>query len=251
MEGTAPLLANEIAITTIMSEKYGKQVGDLIEFEVDGVRSAYIITGLFQSISNEGYAVWFARDYTPQTVSSYLFSGKLTAPEKQKAELVKQMQSQFSGLNIKTSLEMLGEITGGFMGQLRSINGLLTAIICIITFFITSLFVRLMITKEVHGIAVMKSIGFTNSAIRLWQALRILIIMAASLILGVILANTLGGRLLGLVFRIFGLTKLDLTIVPLQVYVFYPLLILAVVMLAVYTSCGQIKGVQIWNMNKE
>lgn len=69
--------------------------------------------------------------------------------------------------------------------------------------------------------------------------------------LGVIAANTLGGRLLGLIFRIFGLTSLRLNIIPLQVYLLYPLLILAVVMLAVYTSCGQIKRVQIWNMNKE
>lgn len=251
LEGTAPILKNEIAITSIMSEKYGKQVGDTIEFEMDGKQSTFMISGLFQSISNEGYGVWIARDYNPQVVSAYLFSGNINAPEEQKAEIMKGIQSQFSGLNIKTGMEMLGEITGGFMGQLRSINALLTAIICIITFFITSLFVRLMITKEVHGIAVMKSIGFTNSAIRLWQVLRILIIMAASLILGVIAANTLGGRLLGIIFRIFGLTKLDLVIIPLQVYVFYPLLMLAVVMLAVYTSCGQIRRVQIWNMNKE
>lgn len=251
LEGTAPILKNEIAITTMMSEKYGKKVGDNIQFEINGERSNFIISGLFQSISNEGYGVWIARDYNPQIVAAYLFSGNINAPEEQKAEIMKGIQSQFSGLNIKTGMEMLGEITGGFMGQLRSINALLTAIICIITFFITSLFVRLLITKEVHGIAVMKSIGFTNSAIRLWQVLRILIIMAVSLILGVIVANTLGGRLLGLIFRIFGLTKLDLTIVPLQVYLFYPLLILAVVMLAVYTSCGQIKRVQIWNMNKE
>lgn len=251
LEGTAPILKNEIAVTTIMSEKYGKQVGDNMIFEIDGVQSTFIITGLFQSISNEGYAVWIAQDYNPQVIGAYLFSGTINAPADQKAEVIKDIHNQFSDLNIKSALEMLGEITGGFMSQLRSINALLTAIICIITFFITSLFVRLMITKEVHGIAVMKSIGFTNSAIRLWQVLRILIIMAVSLILGVITANTLGGRLLGIIFRIFGLTKLELTIVPLQVYLFYPLLILAVVMLAVYTSCGQIKHVQIWNMNKE
>ena len=251
LEGTAPLLKNEIAITTIMSEKYGKKIGDPIQFEFDGEQSTFIITGLFQSISNEGYGVWIARDYNPQVVSAYVFSGNINAPDNQKATIIKEMQSQFSELNIKSALEMLGEITGGFMGQLKSIHALLTVIICIITFFITSLFVRLMITKEVHGIAVMKSIGFTNSAIRLWQVLRILIIMAVSLILGVFVANTLGGRLLGIIFRIFGLTKLELTIVPLQVYVFYPLLILAVVMLAVYTSCGHIKRVQIWNMNKE
>lgn len=251
LEGTAPILKNEIAVTTIMSEKYGKQVGDNITFEIDGVRSTFIITGLFQSISNEGYAVWIARDYNPQVIGAYLFSGTINAPADLKAEMIKEIQSQYSELNIKTALEMLGEITGGFMSQLRSLNALLTAIICIITLFITSLFVRLMITKEVHGIAVMKSIGFTNSAIRLWQVLRILIIMAASLILGVIAANTLGGRLLGIIFRIFGLTKLELTIVPLQVFLFYPLLMLAVVMLAVYSSCGQVRRVQIWNMNKE
>ncbi|WNS45384.1 FtsX-like permease family protein [Paenibacillus sp. MMS20-IR301] len=251
LEGTAPVLKNEIAITTIMAEKYGKQIGDSIDFEIDSELSTYLITGLFQSISNEGYAVWIARDYDPQLVNAYVFSGNINAPEDQKAGIAKEIQAQLGDLNLKTSFEMLGEITGGFMGQLRSINALLTAVICIITFFINSLFVRLLITKEVHGIAVMKSIGFTNSAIRQWQILRILIIMAASTILGVVAANTLGGRLLGMVFRIFGLTKLDLNIVPLQVYVLYPLLILAVVMLAVFTSCGQIKRVQVWNMNKE
>ncbi|MEK4007051.1 ABC transporter permease [Paenibacillus sp. FSL H3-0333] len=251
LEGTVPLLKNEIAITTIMSEKYGKRVGDNITFEIGGVQGTFMISGLFQSISNEGYAVWIARDYELKTISAYLFSGELHAPEQAKAGMMKEIQQQFPEQGFKTSLELLGEITGGFMGQLHSINGLLTAIICLITFFITSLFVRLMIAKEVHGIAVMKSIGFTNAAIRRWQALRILIIISVSLVLGVIAANTLGSRLLGLIFRIFGLTSLQLNILPFQVYLLYPLLILAVVMLAVYTSCGQIKRVQLWNMNKE
>jgi putative ABC transport system permease protein len=251
LEGVQPVLKNEIAITSIMSEKYGKKVGDNIQFEIDGQRSTFIITGLFQSISNEGYLAWIANDYTPQTVAAYLYSGDINVPEEQKPEIIKEIQTQFSGLNIKSALEMLGEMTGGFMSQLKSINAMLTGIICLILFFITSLFVRLMITKEVYGIAVMKSIGFTNSAIRLWQVLRILILMVASTLVGVFAANTLGGRLLGVLFRIFGLTKLDLTIVPLQVYVIYPLLIFAVLLLAVYSSCGQIRHVQIWNMNKE
>ncbi|MFD1906959.1 hypothetical protein ACFSQ7_27625 [Paenibacillus rhizoplanae] len=156
LEGTAPILGNEIAITTIMSEKYGKQVGDNITFEIDGVPGTFMISGLFQSISNEGYAVWIARDYELKMVSTYLFSGDLQTPEPEKAAMMKAIQQQFPEQGIKTSLEMLEEITGGFMGQLQSINALLTAIICLITFFITSLFVRLMIAKEVYGIAVMK-----------------------------------------------------------------------------------------------
>ncbi len=137
------------------------------------------------------------------------------------------------------------------MGQLKMIIGLIIAIMSLILFFITSLFVRLLITKEVQGIAIMKSLGFTNGQIKLWQSLRILILLVSSIILGVFIANIFGEKLVSMLFRLFGLTKFDMNIVPLQVYVWCPLLIVTVVLLAVYTSCGQIKKIHVWNMNEE
>ncbi len=137
------------------------------------------------------------------------------------------------------------------MGQLKMIIGLIIAIMSLILFFITSLFVRLLITKEVQGIAIMKSLGFTNGQVKLWQSLRILILLVSSIIFGVFIANVFGEKLVGMLFRLFGLTKFDVNIVPLQVYVWCPLLIITVVLLAVYTSCGQIKKIHVWNMNEE
>ncbi|MNN74453.1 hypothetical protein D3C81_1906550 [compost metagenome] len=75
--------------------------------------------------------------------------------------------------------------------------------------------------------------------------------MLGSIILGVLLANHLGEVLIGLIFSMFGLTEINFNIVPLQVYGLYPLLILVVVVLAVYSSCGQIRKIQVWNMNQE
>lgn len=251
LQGTAPELANEIAITSIMSEVYHKNLGDYIVFEIDGQQYSFLITGIFQAISNEGYMVRLAGDFYPQMTTSYMITGMINAPDQDKAAITAEMKQLFSQYEIKTADEMLKEVIGGFIGQLKSVISLLTVIMCLIIFFITSLFVRLLISKEIQGIAVMKSLGFTDGLIRLWQVLRIMILLTGSLIIGVLGANILGERLFGFVFRMFGLTELHFQIMPLQVYVLYPLIILAVVVTAVYTSCGQIKHVHVWNMNKE
>lgn len=251
LDGVAPKLQNEIAITSIMSDNFGKHLGDHIVFEIDGKKTTFLITGLFQTISNEGYMVRMADGFVPSRVNGYQFAGIIHAPEQEKAAIIDDMKEQFKQLDIKSGMDILGEITGGFMGTLKNIIGLITVIVCLITFFITSLFVRLLLSKEVQGIAVMKSLGFTNGLIRVWQVLRIMILMVGSLIIGTLGANILGERLFGIAFRMFGLTEIHFNILPLQVYVLYPLLLLGVVVLAVYTSCGQIKRIQVWNMNKE
>ncbi|WP_019911118.1 ABC transporter permease [Paenibacillus sp. HW567] len=251
LDGEAPKLANEIAITSIMAEQYDKRIGDYITFEIEGKKGSFLITGLIQTISNEGYMVRLGDEYTPASASSYQFAGRINAPEAEKAQIIEDMKQQLSGFDLKSATDLLGEITGGFMGQLKSIISLLTVIVCLVTFFITSLFVRLLITKEVQSIAVMKSLGFKNGIIRRWQVLRISILLVGSIIIGVITANVLGERLIGIIFRMFGLTQMSFNIVPQQVYLLFPLLILTVVVLAVIISCGQIKRVQIWNMNQE
>ena len=251
LDGVAPKLANEIAITGIMSEKYNKNIGDSIVFEIDGKKQTFLISGTHQTISNEGNMVRLSDDYKPVNVVGYQFMGNIKASADEKPQIIENMKEKLDHLNIESAMDIIGDLTGGFMGQLKMIIVLIIAVVSLITFFITSLFVRLLITKEVQGIAIMKSLGFTNGLIRLWQSLRILILLVASIILGVFVANVLGERLVGMLFRLFGLTKFSMDIVPLQVYVWCPLLIVTVVLLAVYTSCGQIKKIHVWDMNEE
>ncbi len=251
LDGVAPKLENEIAITGLMSEKYNKNIGDAIVFEIDGKKKTFLISGTQQTISNEGYMVRLSDAYKPVHVAAYQFMGNINATADEKPLIMEKMKEQLGHLKIKSSMDMMGDLTGGFMGQLKMIIALIIAIMSLIIFFITSLFVRLLITKEVQGIAIMKSLGFTNGQLKLWQSLRILILLVTSIILGVFIANVFGEKLVGMLFRLFGLTKLDMNIVPLQVYVWCPLLIITVVLLAVYTSCGQIKKIHVWNMNEE
>lgn len=251
LDGVAPKLENEIAITGLMSEKYNKNIGDTIVFEIDEKKQTFLISGTEQTIANEGYMVRLSDAYNPVHVAAYQFMGNINASADEKPQIMENMKEQLGHLKIKSAMDMMGDLTGGFMGQLKMIIGLIIAIMSLILFFITSLFVRLLITKEVQGIAVMKSLGFTNRQIKLWQSLRILILLVSSVILGVFFANVFGEKLVGMLFRLFGLTKFDMNIVPLQVYVWCPLLIVTVVLVAVYSSCGQIKKIHVWNMNEE
>lgn len=251
LDGVAPKLENEIAITGMMAEAYNKHIGDTVVFEIDGNTQTFLISGIFQTISNEGFMVRLSDAYQPVHVAAYQFMGNINASAEVKPKIMEEMKEQLGHLKIKSAMEMMGDLTGGFMGQLKMIIGLIIAIMSLILFFITSLFVRLLITKEVQGIAIMKSLGFTNGQIKLWQSLRILILLVSSVILGVFFANVFGEKLVGMLFRLFGLTKFEMNIIPLQVYVWCPLLIITVVLLAVYTSCGQIKKIHVWNMNEE
>lgn len=251
LEGEAPKLDNEIAITSLMAQRYDKHIGDYITFEIDNKKDRFLITGFIQTITNEGNMIRVGDAYTPVNATSYLFAGKINVPETEKAQVLEELKQQFPELDLKSATDLLGEITGGFMGQLKSIIYLLTASVCLITFFITSLFVRLLIAKEVQSIAVMKSLGFKNGVIQRWQVLRISILLLGSIIIGVFTANILGEWVIGFVFHMFGVTKMSFNIVPQQVYLLFPLLILGVVLLAVYSSCGQIKKVQVWEMKQE
>lgn len=251
LDGVAPKLENEIAITSIMSEKYNKSIGDSIVLEIDGKKQTFLISGTHQTIDNEGYGVRLSDNYKPLNVAGYRFMGNINAIADEKPKIIEDMKEQLEHLNIKSAMDIIGDLTGGFMGQLKMIIVLIIAIVSLITFFITSLFVRLLISKEVQGIAIMKSLGFTNGQVKLWQSLRILILLVTSIVLGVFVANVLGEQLVSMVFRMFGLTEFSMNIVPLQVYVWCPLLIVTVVLLAVYTSCGQIKKIHVWDMNEE
>lgn len=251
LDGVAPKLENEIAITSIMSEKYEKGIGDSIVFEIDDKNHTFLISGIFQTISNGGYMVRLPDDYKPLNVAAYFFIGSIHASADEKPQIIENMKEQLSHLNVKSAMEILGDITGGFIGQLKMVIGVIIVVVSLVTFFITSLFVRLLISKEIQGIAIMKSLGFANGMIRLWQSLRILILLVASIVLGVFVANVLGESLIGILFKMFGITKLSFIIVPLQVYVWCPLLIVTVVLLAVYSSCGQIKKVHVWDMKEE
>lgn len=61
-EGTPPELENEVAVTSVIAQKLGADIGDIVEIAMDGESRKFIITALFESMLNMGEGVRFTED---------------------------------------------------------------------------------------------------------------------------------------------------------------------------------------------
>ena len=70
-EGRAPQYENEVMITGVLANLYGKEVGDTIQLFYGTASKQYIITGLTQSTMNGGQTIYFNEEGIRQINPSY------------------------------------------------------------------------------------------------------------------------------------------------------------------------------------
>ncbi|MEG0736376.1 MAG: FtsX-like permease family protein, partial [Longicatena sp.] len=103
-------------------------------------------------------------------------------------------------------------------------------------------------TREKGEIAMMKSVGFRYRSICNWQVGRMTLVVLASFLILVPLSLLSNQYLLKPIFAIMG-AEVDIQIDFLQVYVVYPGILLAGVMIATLLAVHGVKRVDIREMN--
>jgi len=90
---------------------------------------------------------------------------------------------------------------------------------------------------------VMKAFGFTNSDIKAQYVARTVFVLIVGVLLGTLLANTLGEALTGAVFGSLGTSSFKFVINPLAAYLLSPLVMMSAVLAATFIGtrdAGQI-----------
>lgn len=126
------------------------------------------------------------------------------------------------------------------MKQVSSAALIVALFMCVL---VTLLFMKMLIAKDRSPIAILKSIGFTNVDISIQYAARSVVVLILAIFVGTLLANTLGEILTTTVIASFGAASFNFIINPLAAYVFCPLALLCVVLLA--TLIGTVKAGQL------
>lgn len=85
----------------------------------------------------------------------------------------------------------------------------------LITVLITLLFMKMLIAKDRYSIAVMKASGFTDSDMIKQYVTRSFLLLFAGIVLGLLLANTLGQELAGALIALLGASSFQFEINPL------------------------------------
>lgn len=243
--GTAPQNENEIAITHVIADKINAKIGDTVSINIDGEPTNFVVSAIFQSMINMGVGARFYQDYhlnysnmsgTLATQIRYTDSPSASVKE----ERMEKIQDLYPEMKAYTGGEYISDMIGISMDSIIEI--IIIVVVCI-NALVTVLMVKSFITKEKGEIGMLKAIGFSDNAIIKWHTLRIGIIIVISIILGTLLSNPIAQISSGMIFKKMGASSIDFEVRALEVYLIYPLMVLAVTLIASFITAQQIRKI--------
>ena len=248
LEGTPPQNVHEVALTHITAGRVGAEIGDDVEIKIGEDTRTYTVTAIYQSMNNMGEGVRFHQDaeldYSYAAGCFGIQVNYRDDPDKAAvAERKALLEKLYPDARIYTPGEYIGYMIGDVVEQLDGTKALILGIVLGINALVAVLMVKSFITKEKSEIALMKAIGFKNNALTLWQTMRIGIVLLVSVLTGALISSPLSPLIITPIFQMMGAHSIEYDIRPLEVYVIYPLIVLAVTSLAAFISAQGLRKI--------
>lgn len=250
IEGTPPANCGEIAVSNVVADYIGANIGDMAEVQLDGMTKKYIITAIFQSMQNMGTVI---RLFHNEDTSSKNLTGVMGIQVRYKdnpgsdvlsgrKKLLKKIcpdEKVYSAGGYVSS--MMGDITK----QLGGVKNIIFGVVLCINVLVTVLMVKSFIIKEKSGIAILKAIGFKSLNLAVWQTLRIVIILVIAVVLGILLSGPLSSLIIAPVFCMMGAYNIEFDVNAVEVYLIYPFAVLATTSAAAFLVSQGLRKVQV------
>ena len=248
-EGTAPKNKNEIAVSSLISEKLDAKIGDTVT--VAGMEDGeFIVTALFQSLINMGEGVRFQEDANLTGMQSNgMMSFQIDFDDDPSQKTVNERIEKLKDVLGTEKVGSAKELAENFIGVadiVDPLKALTTALTLIIVALVTVLMERSFISNERSEIALEKAIGLKNGTVIAHHMLRFGIIGVVSVAIALLLALPATQLCITPIFGMFGLRSgINYQIDPIEVFLIHPALVLATtVLFAFLTSLytGKIKA---------
>lgn len=241
IEGTPPQNIYEVALSYITADQISARIGDDVEIKIGDVTKTYTVTAINQSMNNMGEGVRFHQDEKlDYNYAAGSFGIQVTYkdnPGKQELNHRKALlEKLYPDAIIYTPGEYIGYMIGDVAGQIDRMKILILSIILGINILVAVLMVKSFITKEKGEIALMKAIGFQNKPLILWQTMRIGIVLITSVLAGAVISSPLSSLIITPIFRMMGAYSIEFEIRAVEVYIIYPLIVLAATAFAAFLS---------------
>lgn len=249
-DGKPPKLENEIAFSEQVMELYGWKLGDSVEASINGERKKFIITGTYTDYMQLGMSARMnsAIDCSAENnMFDYWTVMVKVDTDKSQQEMVKEMKEKFPEYEWLTAQELIDRSVGSIQDTMDKMLLPMTGMLCALIMLITILMERLFIVREKGEIAMLKSIGYKNRDIRLWQVIRLAWVALFSLILSVPLSMLSNTFVLKPIFKIMG-AEVQIQVVPWQVYGVYPAVLMAGIVLAAIIATRKVRNIHIKDM---
>lgn len=242
-QGKAPVNENEIALSSINADEMNKKVGDAITLVVEGEEKDFSVSGIYSDITNGGKTAKAVFTDNSAEIMWSIINAELSDTSIID-DKVSEYASKFSYAKVSDVTEFVTQTFGSTIRSVETASYAAIVVSLIITVLITLLFMKMLTVKDRAAIALMKALGFTKSDIKLQYISRTVFVLIIGIVLGTLLANTLGEVLAGAVISSFGADSFQFTVNPLSAYFLCPLLMVCAVLIATIggtSGAGQIK----------
>lgn len=248
--GKAPVKKNEIALSILNAKELSKRVGDRLTLIVQGEEQDFTVCGIYSDITNGGKTAKAAfSDASAETMWCVIY----TKLEDSSLAASKASQYEVLSTDVKVSdmNEYMIQTFGPTVQSIKTISYVALFIALFITFLITLLFMKMLIAKERSSIATLKVLGFTSKDIKNQFMARAIFVAFIGIILGTILANTLGEAIAGVVIAQLGAASFQFRINPITAYILSPLMMICLVLIAAMFSTAKVEQINITQIRKE
>jgi putative ABC transport system permease protein len=241
--GRAPAAENEIALSVLNASEMGKSVGDAITLVWHGRETTFTVCGTYSDVTNGGKTAKAVFTDDTADIMWSVITARLADPTRMD-ETIAGYADRFAYAKVSDIDAFIQQTYGGTIRAIGAASYAAMGVALALTVLITLLFMRMLVAKDRYAIAVMKAFGFTNADIQAQYIARSMFVLAAGIIPGILLANTLGEALAGAVIASFGAASFQFIVNPVFAYLLSPLLMAGVVLAATVfgtLDAGQIK----------
>ena len=240
-KGTAPLYENEIALSQMILDDLGAEIGDTVTLTINDEKKDFVVTASLVTFNQLGKCGRFHEsvDINPcLAASAHAFQiDFIDNPDEAEIESrIEKMKDIFNTDKILDAKGYVDESTHS-AGPVATAKNLVLIITVMIAILITVLMERSFLSKEIGEIALQKAIGFRTSAICGQHTFRFIIVIIFSTIIAIALNVPFTKLISDRIFAIMGATAgIEYKIMPLEVFVLYPLILAAAVGISAYLT---------------
>ena len=205
ISGTNPSVENHIALSYLLADELGKEVGDKVNIISDNQTYCMEVCGIYQDVTSGGKTAKAIYDFEGELSEKYTYQLELSNDVSAEG-ISNSLKSELgSGYSIKSMDSFLEQTLGGVTVRFSQAVYLIIIIGIIITIFIVLLYMELRLARTMHALAEKIAMGIPIKAICIQELYPMLLLGGTGIILGVILTEILGETVVSALFSLLGL----------------------------------------------
>ena len=241
LEGARPA-PGEIALSVANADKYHASVGDQLALRRGGETTTAVVSGVYQDVTSGGRTAKMQGEVTSGAAGYVIYAD--AAGEEDPAALAADYGERFPSATVIPMREYVQQTLSYVTDAFRSAAVLSVVFGIGVAVLITSLFLRLRLTRERRRMGILSAIGFSTNEIIAQLRVKALLAMVVGTLAGVALTATAGESVVSSLISVAQLGIADLSFIPnpLLVHVAYPLALIAAGYLGTVLLTAPLRG---------